>query len=94
MVFSWLMPRAYGRLFILQRGNSTGFFTASDPEDQSKQATSTFMGSDPNGGSFSRSDDWVLCRFQLICRPSRQVSAKKRNLVARLPWANNSTHHI
>jgi hypothetical protein len=29
VVLPWLMPRAYGRLFILQRGNSDGFFTAS-----------------------------------------------------------------
>jgi hypothetical protein len=29
--FSWLMPRAYGRLFILQDGNSEGFCTASTP---------------------------------------------------------------
>jgi hypothetical protein len=28
MVFPWLMPQAYGRLFILQR-DSEGFFTAS-----------------------------------------------------------------
>jgi hypothetical protein len=27
--FSWLMPRAYGRLLFLQDGNSEGFFTAS-----------------------------------------------------------------
>src|SRR5882724_11183 len=27
--FSWLMPRAYGRLPFLQDGNSEGFFTAS-----------------------------------------------------------------
>jgi hypothetical protein len=27
--FSWLMPRAYGRLFSLQDGSSEGFFTAS-----------------------------------------------------------------
>jgi hypothetical protein len=27
--FSWLMPRAYGRLLSLQDGNSEGFFTAS-----------------------------------------------------------------
>jgi hypothetical protein len=31
VVLPWLMPRAYGRLFILQRGNSDGFFTASVP---------------------------------------------------------------
>jgi hypothetical protein len=28
--FSWLMPRAYGRLLFLQDGNSEGFFTASN----------------------------------------------------------------
>jgi hypothetical protein len=32
MIFSSLMPRAYGRLFILQDENSEGFFTASFPD--------------------------------------------------------------
>jgi hypothetical protein len=73
------------------------FRSAGHPEDQSKQATSAFMRSDPNGGSLLRSDDWMLSRFQLICRPSRQVSATKRNLVARLPWAHDTRlqqHHF
>jgi hypothetical protein len=29
VIFSWLMPRDYGRLSFLQDGNSEGFFTAS-----------------------------------------------------------------
>jgi hypothetical protein len=48
------------------------------------------VSSDPNGGSFPRSDDWMLCCFQLIWPPAPASVHDEAKPVARLPWAHRT----